>query len=62
MPDISLCDGGSCPRKQECYRFTAKPDPGEWQVYFSVPPYDYQDAKACDLFMPNQEVPSSTST
>ena len=31
-PDISMCKDEECPRRNECYRFTATPDP-RWQCY-----------------------------
>lgn len=37
MPDIAMCEGGDCPIKETCYRFTAKPSAYR-QSYFSVPP------------------------
>lgn len=27
MPDISMCANWSCPRKDDCYRFKATPNP-----------------------------------
>jgi len=27
MPDITMCQGRDCPKREECYRYTAKPDP-----------------------------------
>tara|TARA_R110000737_G_C14624761_1_gene494607 strand:- start:34167 stop:34343 length:177 start_codon:yes stop_codon:yes gene_type:complete len=27
MPDISMCANQFCPRKEDCYRFTATPSP-----------------------------------
>lgn len=27
MPDISMCSSTSCPRRFECHRFTATPNP-----------------------------------
>lgn len=38
MPDISLCRGGDCAIKGECYRFTAKPN--RIQSYFVKPPLE----------------------
>ena len=32
MPDISMCQNKSCPKKCMCYRFTAKPSE-YWQSY-----------------------------
>lgn len=37
MPDISMCTGGDCPLKNDCYRYKATPN--EYQSYFSYPPY-----------------------
>ena len=33
MPDISMCHGDNCPKKETCYRFMAIPD-DLWQSYF----------------------------
>ena len=45
MPDISMCWGRTvddepriCPRRDTCYRFTAKPTPGR-QSWFMVAPF-----------------------
>lgn len=48
MPDISMCDGGACPKKAECYRFRAIPNPYR-QLYFTIVPYDTWD-KTCKYF------------
>ena len=45
MPDITMCFGKDCPYKEDCYRYTAKPD--EYQAYFSNPPIE--DGK-CDYY------------
>jgi hypothetical protein len=37
MPDVSMCTGGSCPLRADCYRHTAKPSP-YMQTYFLNPP------------------------
>ena len=37
MPDITMCKGESCPKRETCYRYTAKPS--EYQSYFSEIPY-----------------------
>ena len=39
MPDISMCNGESCPKKETCYRFKAEPNPYR-QSYFSDNPCD----------------------
>lgn len=38
MPDITLCSGGKCPKKNKCYRFIATGDK-MYQSYFVKPPY-----------------------
>ena len=38
MPDISMCKGGSCPLRLNCYRYTAEAEP-LGQSYFKDPPY-----------------------
>lgn len=35
--DITMCKGGVCPIRKNCYRFTAKPS--ERQSYFMEIPY-----------------------
>lgn len=37
MADITMCFGSGCPLKEQCYRYTAKPD--EYQSYFVGLPY-----------------------
>ena len=37
MPDIALCPDETCPKKETCYRFFAKPDK-YWQSYFTKSP------------------------
>lgn len=33
MPDISMCEGQECPKKDTCFRYLAKPS--KWrQTYF----------------------------
>jgi hypothetical protein len=46
MPDITMCEGKNCPIKENCYRYTAKPNEYR-QSYFVTPPY--QDGK-CEHF------------
>jgi hypothetical protein len=52
MPDITMCMGGDCPLKQDCYRYTAKPSQ-YLQSYFGEIPYD-TEAKECDSFLDNR--------
>jgi len=48
MPDIALCRDDKCPRRELCYRYTAKPS--YWQSYFKGKPRD--DYETCEYFMP----------
>lgn len=50
MPDISMCAGGDCPKKQQCYRYTATANPMR-QSYFGVLPYN-SDTNSCVYYMP----------
>lgn len=52
MPDISMCPGNNCPKKEECYRFTAIPNE-PWQAYFIANPDP--DGAACEFFWPLSE-------
>jgi hypothetical protein len=38
MPDISMCEGGSCVLRLHCHRYTAKAEE-IGQTYFKDPPY-----------------------
>jgi hypothetical protein len=53
MPDISMCAGGNCPKKQDCYRYTAKPSQ-YMQTYFVHSPYDVKE-QTCEMFWDNKE-------
>ena len=63
MPDISMCNGEGCPRKETCYRFTAKPSEF-MQSYFMNAPIKEDDE--CEYYWPNEndrttEVPTKNS-
>jgi len=45
MPDITMCHGLECPKKEKCYRYKAIP--GMMQSYFTNPPYKENE---CDNF------------
>ena len=45
MPDITMCLGDGCKKKQDCYRFKAIPS--EYQCYFSAP---VSDTGVCEHF------------
>ena len=47
MPDITMCPGGDCPMRHDCYRHTA--EPSERQSYFVEPPWD---GEGCSRFWP----------
>lgn len=50
MPDISMCANEECPKRNECYRFTATPSPyRQSYAVFNVP----NDSDRCDNFWPN---------
>ena len=46
MPDITMCEGTGCPRKESCHRFTAPAE--EYQSYFVTPPVK-EDGK-CEMY------------
>ena len=45
MPDITMCTGIDCNKKDKCYRFLATPNE-QWQSYFSSVCFP------CDYFWP----------
>lgn len=47
MPDITMCHGGECPKRLDCYRFRAKAEP--LQAAFLTPPH--RDGQ-CSYFAP----------
>ena len=49
MPDITKCSGEDCPKKQSCYRYTAKAS--DYQSYFMTPPI--KDGQ-CDHYWDNE--------
>jgi len=57
MADITKCMGRNCPRKKNCYRYTATENPFR-QAYFTETPY--KDGK-CDKFMEIVEEPKKKS-
>jgi hypothetical protein len=56
MPDITMCRGGDCPFRVNCYRFTASPTP-EHQSWFIEPPYD-DERYSCDFYLSNGNDPT----
>jgi hypothetical protein len=63
MPDISMCSGEqdtySCPRKDTCHRYTAKPNPYQ-QSYFMALPFDREN-NICDHYWSNENIKPSVS-
>lgn len=51
MADITMCVGNGCPKKDDCYRYTAVKNEYR-QAYFVSLPYDF-DTDKCELFTPN---------
>ena len=55
MPDISMCTGGNCPIKNECYRYRAVPS--EYRQSYMNPPYNKEvpfkatRERVCDYYM-----------
>ena len=49
MPDITMCTGTKCPKKDNCYRFRATANPYR-QSYFCVPPFESREDKECEYF------------
>lgn len=49
MTDITMCMNEKCTRKEECYRFKAKPDE-LWQSYAIFNPVCNKDGK-CEYFL-----------
>lgn len=54
MPDISMCANRECPKRLECYRYTAEPNPYR-QSYF-VGNINKEDG-TCDYFWYNEGYP-----
>lgn len=53
MPDISMCDGKDCLKKDLCYRHTATPTKYR-QSFFLNPPFN-KETQECDYYWPNNE-------
>ena len=54
MPDISMCIGGDCPRKNDCYRYRAIPN--SYQTYFVNPPFRDGDCKYFNKLLPGDRL------
>lgn len=50
MPDITMCLGGDCTQKADCWRYTAPAD-GWRQSYFAHPPFTIvNNQQVCHYF------------
>ncbi len=48
MPDISMCKNNACPSRNDCYRFSAKPN--EYRQAYAE--FDFGGGNCCDDFIP----------
>ena len=48
MPDMNMCKGDDCPRKETCYRYNAIPTP-QHQAYFMETPLIIESGE-CDYY------------
>ena len=51
MADITMCKDNTCPKKEQCYRFTANKNEF-WQSYFMASP---REDEKCNYFWPLEE-------
>jgi len=49
-PDISKCEGDSCPLKEKCYRYISKPNE-IWQTYSDFTNYLNEEKTECEYFL-----------
>ena len=52
MPDFTMCVGGDCPLKDNCYRYTAEPNEYRQSVFCTIP---YNEEGGCYYFWDNRE-------
>ncbi|MEP2671270.1 MAG: hypothetical protein ABJH04_19865 [Cyclobacteriaceae bacterium] len=56
MADITMCSGGDCPLKENCYRFLAEEEKLTDQTYFARPPFSWVEGEAtCKFFWKIEE-------
>lgn len=56
MADITKCNGGQCPIKEKCYRYTAQAD--DYQSWFFSPPFEVDMENKtfkCDMYWGEQQ-------
>ena len=57
MPDISMCKNKFCDRSNDCYRFTARPNPYmQSYISFSDDEEEIKFAHDCNMFWLNRRV------
>ena len=56
MADMTMCNGGNCPNRFNCYRFTAVPNK-PWQAYFvGYPENKIEGGEViCSMFIENRK-------
>ncbi len=52
MPDITMCVGTGCPLREECYRYTAEPNP--YRQSFADFTGWVDEFAECNHFTPNE--------
>lgn len=57
MPDVSMCANITCPLRETCYRFRAKPD--AWQTFADFKPDENGN---CDAYWDIGQRPEDTLT
>jgi len=51
MADIAMCEGTNCPIKEQCERFTAKPNEYRQSYFVTIPGKRGEDGKwECEMF------------
>lgn len=51
MPDITMCNNAGCPKRENCYRFTAEPA-AYCQAYATFVPRWHFNSFVCDAYWP----------
>lgn len=59
MPEITMCDNASCPKRENCYRSTAEPS-AFYQSYAHFEPRWKFNSFVCDYYIPLKEAAVKT--
>jgi uncharacterized protein YcgL (UPF0745 family) len=59
MADITMCEGLTCPRKEQCYRYTASKNDYRQAYFFQMP---LEKDNSCEYFTDNSEWKKHEST